>query len=134
MRFKTVQHPHRTEVPKRRLNERERAWVAEILQHHPLWSDVNVSDTEIVAECGCGECKTVYLDSIMSQNPLCKGTRGYIGRVDIRTTNGFGITVTLDQCDGKLSELYVNYVDLSDGGCRPFPLDWEESAHLVQAM
>jgi hypothetical protein len=129
-----VQHPHRTQVPKRPLNKRERAWVGEILQQHPLWLDVDVSETWIVAECGCGECRTVYLDSDIPQNPLLKETRGYIGRIEIRTINDFGITVTLDQRDGKLSELYINYVDLSDDGRRPFPQDWEESAHLVQAM
>jgi hypothetical protein len=122
------------EVSKRPLSVRERAWVDEILQLHPLWSDVDVSETRIVAQCGCGECKTVYLDSDKPQNPTLKGTRGYIGRIDIRTTSDFGITITLDQCDGSLSELYVNCVDLAADGRRPFPQDWEESAHIVESM
>jgi len=88
----------------------------------------------VVAQCGCGECRTVYLDSDRPQNASLRGTRGYIGRIEIRTTSDFGITITLDQFDGKLDELYVNYVDLSDDGHRPFPHDWDESTHLVQAM
>jgi hypothetical protein len=65
---------------------------------------------------------------------LLQGLRGYIGRIEIRTNNDFGITVTLDQADGKLGELYVNAVDLSDESQRPFPEKWEEIAHIVEAM
>jgi hypothetical protein len=63
-----------------------------------------------------------------------KGTRGYIGRIEIRTDNEYGITVTLDQLDGRLSELYVNAVDLRDDGSRPFPDRWGELAHIVEPM
>jgi hypothetical protein len=121
-------------VPERELSARERTWIHEILAAHELWSDVDFSATRVVGKCDCGECRTVYLDSATPQNPSLHGTRGYIGRIEIRTTNGFGITITMDQRDGKLYELYVNHVDLSDRGNRTFPENWEELAHLVVAM
>ncbi len=125
-------HPKRRPIPARDLSVQERSWVQEILNTNRLWSDVDLSATRVVAECDCGECRTAYLDS--PQNPSVRGTRGYIGRIEIRTNNEFGITVTLDQLDGKLSELYVNAVDLSDDGSRPFPEQWGELAHIVEPM
>jgi len=49
-------------------------------------------------------------------NQSQSGTRGYIGRLEIRTADNFGITVTLDQHDGLLDELYVDYLDLEERG------------------
>jgi hypothetical protein len=88
-------HPKRRPIPVRDLSGQERAWLQEILNSNPLWSDVDLSTTKVIAECDCGECRTAYLDS--PQNPAVNGTRGYIGRIEIRTDNEFGITVTLDQ-------------------------------------
>lgn len=126
------EHPKRRQIPARDLNAQERAWIQEILDSNKLWSDVDIGTTKVVAECACGECRTAYLDS--PQNHSLRGTRGYIGRIEIRTNNEFGITVTLDQLDGKLSELYVNAVDLSDEESRPFPEQWAEIAHIVEPM
>ena len=125
-------HPKRRQIPARDLNTQECAWIQEIANSNKLWSDVDLGSTRVIAECDCGECRTAYLDS--PQNPARRGTRGYIGRIEIRTNNEFGITVTLDQLDGKLSELYVNAVDLSDEGSRPFPEQWGEIVHVVEPM
>jgi hypothetical protein len=125
-------HPKRRAILARDLDTQERAWIQEILDSNRFWSDFDFSSTKAVAECDCGQCKTAYLDS--PQNPSLKGARGYIGRIEIRTNNDFGITVTLDQLDGKLSELYINAVDLSDEGSRPFPERWGEFAHTVMPM
>jgi hypothetical protein len=125
-------HPKRRSVPARDLSGRERVWIQEILNSDPRWSDVDLSETKVIAECDCGECRTAYLDG--PQNQAVIGTRGYIGRIEIRTDNDFGITVTLDQLDGRLSELYVNALDLSDDGSRPFPDHWGELAHIVEPM
>lgn len=125
-------HPKRRPIPARDLSAQERSWIQEILNTNKLWADMDLGATKVVAECDCGECRTAYLDS--PQNPSLGGTRGYIGRIEIRTNNEFGITITLDQLDGKLSELYVNAVDLSDDGSRPFPEHWGEHAHIVVPM
>ena len=128
----SLSHPKRTQIPARDLNARERSWIQEILKTNGRWSDVDLGTIKVVAECDCGECRTAYLDS--PQNQAAMGTRGYIGRIEIRTDDDFGITVTLDQLDGGLSELYVNAVDLSDDGARPFPDRWGELAHIVEPM
>jgi len=47
------------------------------------------------------------LSSEAPSKPNQRGTRGYIGRLDIRTDDNFGITITLDQYDGSLYELYI---------------------------
>jgi hypothetical protein len=129
---KSINHPKRRGIVARELGAQERAWIQEIIDTNRLWSDIDLSSTKVVAECDCGNCRTVYLDS--PQNTSLKGTRGYIGRIDIRTKDEFGITVTLDQLNGKLSELYVNAVDLTDEGSRPFPERWSEIAHIVESM
>jgi hypothetical protein len=125
-------HPQRKAISPRELSTRERAWVQEILATDPQWSGTDIRRLKVVAECSCGECRSGYLEG--PQNLNAKGTRGYIGRIEIRTNNEFGITVTLDQLDGKLSELYVNAVDLGDAGLRPFPDNWTELAHIVERM
>jgi hypothetical protein len=126
--------PKRKPIPQRPLTSREQRLVAEILHANPAWADVDVSGTHVVAECDCGECKSVYLDSGTPQNPSARGTYGYIGRTEIRTTDDFGITVTLDQRDGKLEELYINYVDLSEAGNRRLPEEWHEVVHTTERM
>jgi hypothetical protein len=125
-------HPKRRQIPARDLNAQERSWIQEILEISKFWADVDLGTAKVVAECDCGECRTVYLDS--PQNSALAGTSGYVGRIEIRATNEFGITVTLDQLDGRLSELYVNAADLHGDGTRPFPDRWGEIAHIVEPM
>ena len=123
-------------VPPRALSNQERAWVQEILQSNPHWADVDLESTRVVKECSCGRssCRAVYLGADAPQNPRLKGTMGYIGRVEIRTKNEFGIVVTLDQHDGNLGELYINFLDLEAKGDREPPVRWEEIAHTVTGM
>ena len=104
------------------------------MEHDPRWADVDLNDTQVVAECDCGKCKTVYLDSSSPQNPSLAGTKGYIGRIEIRTIDDFGITITLDQKDGRLSELYVDPMDLIEPGNRIAPDQWQEKGHIVTPM
>jgi hypothetical protein len=125
-------HPKRRPIPARALTPRERSWIQEIVETNKLWADFDLGATKVVAECDCGECRTAYLES--PQNLSLNGTRGYIGRIEIRTRNEFGITVTLDELDGRLSELHVNAVDLTEEGTRPFAEEWEETAHIVEPM
>jgi len=60
--------------------------------------------------------------------------RGYIGRIEISTDDDFLITVTLDQRDGKLSELYVDPLDLREAGGRTLPPVWQEKGRKVIPM
>lgn len=126
--------PNRRDIVPRPLGARERSWIQEILQSHAGWADVDLTQTQVVGECSCGECNTVYLDSPSAQNPRLAGTRGYIGRIEIRTNDEFGITITLDQSGGKLSELYVSSLDLSPSGNRRIPAVWTEKARVVTKM
>jgi len=127
-------HYHREPIEPRPLSLQERRWIQEILDHNPRWADVDLSDTSVTARCGCGRCKTVYLDSPTPQNPSLAGTKGFLGRIEISTADSFLITVTLDQHDGKLSELYVDPLDLCEPGNRMLPDKWQETGHLVTAM
>lgn len=127
-------HYHKVPVEQRPLLPQERQWIQEILDHNPRWADVDLSNTSVVARCGCGTCKTVYLDSPLPQNPSMSGTKGYVGRIEISTTSSFLITITLDQLDGKLSELYVDPLDLHEAGDRILPDTWQERSHVVTSM
>ena len=125
---------YRKPIEPRPLTEQERGWVQEILESHPDWADVDVSSMEVIAVCGCGKCGTIYFGNKLPQNPRLQGTRGYIGRIYINTTNEFFIEITLDQIDGNISELYVNYVDVSPAGDRTSPGLWKELSHKVEKM
>jgi hypothetical protein len=100
------------------------------VENNPHWADADLNAARVVAQCDCGKCKTVFLDSPSPQNPLLAGTKGWVGRIEIRTTDDFGITVTLDQLDGRLSGLYVDALDLRESGDRAFP-DRQEKAHIT---
>jgi hypothetical protein len=95
---------------------------------------VDLNETEAVAECDCGKCRTIYLWCSAEQNPSLAGTRGYVGRIEVMTTDNFMITITLDQRGGMLSELYVNPLDLLEPGNRTLPDQWQEKAHTVIPM
>jgi hypothetical protein len=129
--------PHRRPIEPRPLNSIERGWIQAIVEKNPLWADVDLSRLRVVADCGCGyaNCKTVYLDeNVPVQNPRLAGTKGYIGRIEISTQDDFGITVTLDQGDGKLSELYVLFTDIGIGDERTAPQTWQELFRTVTSM
>jgi hypothetical protein len=126
--------PERRPIDPRSLSSRERSWIREILESNPLWADVDLSATRVIAQCDCGKCRTVFLDSPTPQNPRLAETKGWVGRIEIRTTDDFGITVALDQCDGNLSGLYVDALDLGEVGDRAFPDEWRETTHIVIGM
>jgi hypothetical protein len=50
------------------------------------------------------------------------------------THDNFMITITLDQHDGMLSELYVNPLDLLEPGDRVLSDQWQEKTHTVVPM
>ena len=123
--------PRRSPISPRPLSKQERSWIREILEQNPRWADVDLNDAQAVAECDCGKCRTIYLQSFAQQNPLLAGTSGYVGRIEIMTEDDFTITITLDQSDGVLSELYVNPLDLREPGNRTLSAQWREKVHIV---
>jgi hypothetical protein len=128
--------PQRKSITPRPLLLQEKSWIREIMHCNSRWADADLGNAQVVAQCDCGtaNCKTIYLHSAEPQNPSLTGTKGYIGRIEIRTADDFGITVTLDQKDGHLSELYVLFLDLQQPGDRQPPDKWEEKAHIVTPM
>ena len=118
----------------RPLTQQEKSWVKEILDVNPEWTDVSVSSIEVNAESVAGNSHTIRLHMEGPPKQNQGGTKGYLGRLEIRTADNFGITVTLDQHDGSLDELYVDYLDLEEMGDRPQPLKWEELAHICTKM
>src|ERR1022692_34207 len=89
--------PQRKPIEPRSLSPQERSWIHEILEHNPRWADVDLNAARVIAQCDCGKCRTVFLDSLLPQNPLLAGTKGWVGRIEIRTSDDFGITIALDQ-------------------------------------
>jgi hypothetical protein len=126
--------PKRKPIIPRDLSKQERSWIREILEQNPRWADVDLNDTQAVAQCDCGNCRTIYVHSSAPQNPSFAGTKGYVGRIEIITTDNFMISITLDQIDGVLSELYVDPLDLLEPGDRPLPNQWQEKVHTAIPM
>lgn len=117
----------------RPLTQQEESWVREILDGNPKWNGVSAALVTVIAEVVEGSSRSMRLSTDTPAKGLA-GTKGYIGRLDIRTSDNFGITVTLDQHDGHLYELYVDFLDLEDRGDRPRPLKWKEVAHVHKEM
>lgn len=128
--------PKRKPIKPRPVSLQEQSWIREIMEHNSQWGNVDLVDTQVVAQCDCGaeNCKTVYLGSPSPQNPSLTGTNGYIGRIEVVTIDDFMITITLDQKDGWLSELYVDFLDLREPGKRVPPDQWEEKGRTVTPM
>jgi hypothetical protein len=120
--------PQREPIEPRDLSSREISWLREIVESNPQWADSDLNAARVVARCACGKCRTVFLECPSPQNPLLAGTKGWVGRVEIMTTDDFLITVTVDQRDGSLSGLYVDIdaLDLRELGDRAFPDEWRE--------
>jgi len=126
--------PQRKAIEARSLSSQERSWIHEILEHCPRWADVDLNAARVVAQRDCGRCRTVFLDSPSPQNPSLVGTKGWVGRIEIMTSDDFMITIALDQLDGRLSGLYVDAIDLHKAGDRAFPDQWREKGHTVTPM
>jgi hypothetical protein len=126
--------PQRKPIEPRSLSSQEVSWIREIVENNPHWADADLNEVRVVAQCDCGKCRTVFFNGSSPQNPLLVGTKGWVGRIEIRTTDDFGITVALDQLDGSLSGLYIDALDLSESGDRAFPDRWQEKAHIVARM
>jgi len=95
---------------------------------------VDLKTARAVAQCDCGTCRTVFLESPSPQNPSLVGMKGWVERIEIITSDDFMITIALDQLDGMLSGLYVDAVDLLEPGDRAFPDQWQEKVHIVTPM
>ena len=126
--------PDRAPISPRPLSTQERSWIREILERNPQWADVDLGDSQAVAHCNCGKCRTIYLQGSAPQDPSLVGTRGYIGRIEIVTTDHFLITITLDHSEGTLIELYIDPLDLLEPGNRILPDQWQEKSHSVTPM
>jgi hypothetical protein len=120
--------------PLRSLTQQEQSWIREILNGNPEWTSFDPSSIRILAESVVGNSRTMKLYTENPSRRDQRGTKGYIGRVEIRTADNFGITVTVDQHDGLPDELYVDFLDLEERGDRLPPAEWEELAHIYTRM
>jgi hypothetical protein len=118
----------------RSLTQQERSWVAEILGGHPEWSEVDLDEIYVLDEHGTGNMRTMELSKGAIPISKLRGTKGYLGRIEVRTADNFGLTVTLDQYDGSLEELHVDFLDLQEPGDRPKPNEWQELVHIYTKM
>ncbi len=88
------------QTPPRSLTQQEQSWVKEILDLNPEWTDVSVSSIKVNIESVAGNSRTMKLsmDGPLKQNQT--GTKGYVGRLEIRTADNFGIKLA---CAKRLS-------------------------------
>lgn len=118
----------------RPLTPQERPWVTEILSGHLEWFKVDLNEIHVRAESSTGNMHTMKLSKGTFQVECLRGTKGYLGRIEMRTADNFGITVTLDHYDGSLKEFHVDFLDLEEPGDRPQHQEWLELAHVYTKM
>jgi hypothetical protein len=120
-------------IEPRPLNDREAAWIREILQTNEEWKAADTSRTQVFAEGPCDEGLSVLLHGSEPENhePQTKG--GYIGRIWIQNDDGSVIEVRLSQSGGRLQELFVLFVDPKNPR-RTLPEHWVEVSHEATKM
>jgi hypothetical protein len=116
-------------IPSRPLTREEQSWVNEILSASKDWADVSIGELFASGRCPCGLCRAVQFEQpAKPQNP--RGTKhGQIGDIDIHTSAGDVINISLYAKNGSLTDLDV----LCEFGFKPVPESWNEIAHYVKA-
>lgn len=112
-----------TRPASRDLTELEIGWINAILEKHPVWSDVSISNVRVDGECTCG-CRTVHFTRPdRPQNPRTAHLfHETIGFMWISTEEGGLIGITLHAKLGSIGELEVVYNENAD----PWPAAWRE--------
>lgn len=126
----TAEHSSFVNVAPRPLTAQELDWVRQIILSNPQWSDVELKDLQVVAECTCG-CRSVVLGKpVETQNPRLTGHQGLVGQLDlgIRLNDRKDVvTVLLHFADGSLSLLEVVWYNFPE----PVPRSWIEVSRNV---
>lgn len=118
--------PWLKKITPRPLSEREAGWVRDILRVNNDWQNVDISNTEVVAEGPLGEGVAFELRAPQPQNPK-KPARETVGNLLIETQEGCKINVELVQSEGSLEVLYVICVDRNDKK-QNLPAHWVEKS------
>jgi hypothetical protein len=109
----------------RPLTEREKDWIGDILKANDEWRDADISRTQVVAEEPGEEGVSFVLQAPEPENPEAKSRRASVGELWIQTEDGSSINVQLSQFEGRLTEIYVLFVDTKNPK-RKLPETWTE--------
>jgi hypothetical protein len=123
-------HRSYVEVPRRRVTPQEEAWIHEIILANPVWSDAEIRDLLVAAECNCG-CHSVVLGKpLLTQNHKLIGHQGLVGEIELTVKVGSQnevISVLLRFADGSLSLLEVVWYNFRE----PIPASWIEIGRRI---
>jgi hypothetical protein len=121
----SIGHGSYIDVPRRPPTSQEGAWINEIVLANPAWSDVDLGELFIVAECRCG-CRSVVLEApSQPQNPRFVGHQGLVGEIELGISldgKNDVISVLLHFAEGSLSLLEVIWYNFPE----PVPSTWKE--------
>lgn len=127
-----MDHSSYVKVPKRHPTLQEGAWINEIVLANSAWSDVDLGELFIVAECRCG-CRSVVLEApSQPQNLRFVGHQGLVGEIELGINfNGKidVISVLLYFAEGSLSLLEVIWYNFPE----PVPSIWTEVSREVRS-
>ena len=121
------------EIEARPLTKHESDWIREILQTSEEWRDADTSWTQVIAPGSCDEGVSFVLRAPDPENPKSERGASYIGRLVIWTADDSMIEVRLTQANGRLSELFVLFVDPKHPS-RRLPESSAEVSHEAIAM
>lgn len=109
----------------RPLTERESGWVSDILKANDEWRGADISRTLVISEEQGEEGVSFALQAPEPENPEAKSRRASVGELWIQTEDGCSINVQLSQFEGRLTEIYVLFVDTKHPK-RKLPETWIE--------
>ena len=109
----------------RPLTERERSWITDILKANDEWRAADISRTQVIAEEPGEEGVSFILQAPEPENPEAKSRRASVGELWIQTEDGCSVNIQLSQSEGRLTEIYVLFVDTKNPK-RKLPETWTE--------
>jgi hypothetical protein len=103
-----VPHSSFVRIERRRITSEEEGWIRDIVSANPNWSDVQLGDLFVVAECTCG-CRSVVLEEPENvQNAGLIGHQNLVGTMDLKVRVDAGedfVSILLYFAEGSLSML-----------------------------
>ena len=112
-------------IESRPLTAREMGWVRDILLCNDEWRNADISRTRVISEGPCAEGKSIFLQAPEPENPRAESERESVGNLWINTDEGGVINVQLSQFGGRLTEMYVRFIDAKHTK-RKLPPSWVE--------
>ena len=126
-------------IPRRQLSKQEMSWVHDLVSANPEWNGIQVEQLHAIAQCPCGECRSVKLERPPApQNPAwaqwAHGETSFlrfgfpVGSIYIQAKN-YGLVQVMLFTDGG----FLDWLEVVSLEGKPLPDTIEELSREVSS-